>query len=306
MGAMLTQQVSDFISGLEPWQYNVSGGFTLRGYYTPPTGKPVIHFLHGNGFNGLVYEKFLAPLSEHYDLFLSHAQGHGDSDTGGEFENWDESAHYFTEAWQQYSGLWSGVQKIGLGHSFGAVNTLLMSGNDATLFDHLVLLDPIIGSRFFTLVANGLHAVRLTNYLPMVRQALARGTQWPDYDALWSYFYQRGTFKGWDDDCLASYLNHGMIKNKDGSYTLKCAPKVESQIFASYTSKLWSSLSALRVPTHVLFGNRTYDFVRSALPGLEGAYPTVQSYEVEGGHCFMLEAPEEAAAQVLGLLLEGD
>jgi len=305
MGAMLTQQISDYISGLEPWQYSVSGGFTLRGYYTPPTGKPVVHFLHGNGFNGLVYEKFLAPLSEHYDLFLSHAQGHGDSDSGGDFENWDESAHYFTEVWQQYSGLWNNVEKIGIGHSFGAVNTLLMSGNDETLFDHIVLLDPIIGSRFWTLMANGLSTVGLSKYLPMVRQALARGTEWPDYDALHRYFHQRGIFKGWDDDCLASYLNHGIKLSAEGVYLLKCPPRIESQIFSSYTSKLWSSLAALRIPAHVLFGSDTYDFVRSNLPALEGTYPTVQSYEVTGGHCFMLEHPEDTAEQVLGLLLEG-
>ncbi|WP_369819927.1 alpha/beta fold hydrolase, partial [Oleiphilus sp. HI0079] len=75
----------------------------------------MIHFLHGNGFNGLVYEKFLGPLSKHFDLFLSNAQGHGDSDAGERFTNWDDSAHYFSEVWQHYSSMWNDVPRVGLG-----------------------------------------------------------------------------------------------------------------------------------------------------------------------------------------------
>ena len=298
----MKQEVSSYIPNLESWQYEVSGRFTLRGHYTPPSGKPVIHFLHGNGFNGLVYEKFLAPLTEHFDLFLSNAQGHGDSDVGNGFSDWDDSASYFSEVWQRYSVLWEGVRKIGLGHSFGGVNTLLMSRLDRIAFDRIIMLDPIIGPKAWSFAANTLQTLGLSKYLPLAKQALARGTEWDSYESLWKYFYQRGTFKGWDDDCLRSYLNYALSANQDGSYSLKCPPEIEARVFASYSKDVWSALNELDIRADALSGDRTYSFVRHNMPKLEREYPTLVTYSQPGGHCFMQERPEESANTILKLL----
>ena len=299
----MKEEVSGFIRGLVPWTYDVSGGFKLRGHFTPPSGKPVLHFLHGNGFNGLVYEKFLAPLSNHFDLFLSNAQGHGGSDVGKGFTHWDDSAGYFTEVWQHYSSLWNDVPRVGLGHSFGGVNTLLMANNDSMLFDRVIMLDPIIGSRAFTVAANGMQVLGLSKHLPLVKQARVRGTFWQDEESMWNYFYQRGTFKGWDDDCLRSYLKHGMNKT-DRGFELKCPPAIESAIFASYSRSVWTALNNLQIPADMLFGANTYDFVRKTLPKLEKRYDLVNVHKVEGGHCFMQERPDVAADHVLSILLD--
>ncbi|WP_197466287.1 alpha/beta fold hydrolase, partial [Oleiphilus sp. HI0080] len=115
-------------------------------------------------------------------------------------------------------------------------------------------------------------------------------------------FYQRGTFKGWDDDCLHSYIRHGMRASEKGGFELKCPPRIESAIFASYTSAIWTSLSALQIPADMLYGNKTYEFVRNTLPKLEKNYDLVSVHEVEGGHCFMQERPEEFAEHILSLL----
>ena len=53
---------------LLPWSHPTSAGFTLSGWHTPPSGKPLLHFLHGNGFCGRTYEPMLAGLAEHFDL----------------------------------------------------------------------------------------------------------------------------------------------------------------------------------------------------------------------------------------------
>ena len=49
---------------LLPWSHPTSAGFTLSGWHTPPSGKPLLHFLHGNGFCGRTYEPMLAVLDE--------------------------------------------------------------------------------------------------------------------------------------------------------------------------------------------------------------------------------------------------
>ena len=51
---------------LQSWSYACSEGFTLRGWHTPPSGKPLLHFLHGNGFCGRAYEPMMQHLAEHF------------------------------------------------------------------------------------------------------------------------------------------------------------------------------------------------------------------------------------------------
>ena len=63
------------LKGLLAWEYTLPTGFTVRGHYTLPTGKPVIHFIHGNGFCGLTFEQLLAEFQDDYDLFISDGQG---------------------------------------------------------------------------------------------------------------------------------------------------------------------------------------------------------------------------------------
>ena len=83
---------------LQPWSHSCSAGFTLRGWHTPPSGKPLLHFLHGNGFCGRTYEPLLRLLAADFDLWLCDVQGHGDSDHGGRFHGWNRSAELAVEA----------------------------------------------------------------------------------------------------------------------------------------------------------------------------------------------------------------
>ena len=62
------------------WSHSCSAGFTLRGWRSEPSGKPLLHFLHGNGFCGRAYEPMLRHLARDFDLWLCDVQGHGDSD----------------------------------------------------------------------------------------------------------------------------------------------------------------------------------------------------------------------------------
>ena len=111
---------------LIPWSYSTRHGFTLRGFYTPPSGKAVLHILHGNGYCSRMYQPFLAQLLPHFDLFLSDAQGHGDSDHGGPFVGWNKSAELAAAAWRAHQALYPHVLVYGIGHSFGGVLTALI------------------------------------------------------------------------------------------------------------------------------------------------------------------------------------
>ena len=132
---------------LLPWSHPTSAGFTLSGWHTPPSGKPLLHFLHGNGFCGRTYEPMLADLAEHFDLWLCDAQGHGDSEHGGRFHGWNRSAELAVEAFAAGRGIFGEVPRFALGHSFGGVLTCLILARHPELFQRAVLLDPVLFSQ---------------------------------------------------------------------------------------------------------------------------------------------------------------
>lgn len=287
---------------LKQWEYQLSAGFTVRGYHTEVTGKPVIHFLHGNGYCGLVYEAMLEPLSAHFDIFISDVQGHGNSDVGGHFRGWNKNAELCVEVWQHFQqALWPNVPTIAMGHSFGGVLSSLMMSNHPSLFTRGVLLDPVFFNKAMVRIAVLSEPLGLLNFTSLARRAKSRRSEWADRQAAFDYFHHRGMFKGWEDDCLWSYVNHALKETASG-IKLKCPPRRESAIFASFPKRLWSSLERLTTPTHIIYGDRSYPFVLSSAKSLQQINSAITAEAVSGRHCFMQENPAQTAKQIHQLL----
>lgn len=286
------------LHGLKPWEYEVKTGFTLRGYYTEPSGKPVIHFIHGNGFCGLTYEHLLYHLQEDFDLFISDAQGHGESDSGEQFKGWNASAKLASKVWKHFSYLWQDVPKYALGHSFGAVLTTLMMAKDKRLFDGGVLMDPVYTAPKTASTMSFLGKTGVLRYMPLSRQARIRTHSWPSFQAAWDYLYQRGTFKDWQDECLKSYIDHALLRDESGALSLKCPPEIEAGIFSSYPHKLWDAIGSIDQPMFMMYGIKTYSFVLDSLPKVHKANPYYDFLAMPGGHCFMQEQPKKTAEEI--------
>jgi len=287
---------------LEPWSHPCSAGFTLRGRHSRPSGKPVIHFLHGNGFCGLTYEPLLALLARDFDIFLTDMQGHGDSDHGGRFHGWNRSAELCIEAWRAHAQRFAAAPTFALGHSFGGVITALMLARDPTLFRGAVLLDPVL----FTPAMIGLMAlsdvVGLYARNTLAQRARKRRRHWPSREAAHAALRGRGMFKGWTDEALRAYVTHALKPDAGGGVELKCAPTREAEIFGSFPRRLWSSLARVATPTLVLHGHDTYPFVPRAVARWCELNPAVSARQVAGGHCFMQEDPAASATLIAAFL----
>ncbi|SFM21081.1 Pimeloyl-ACP methyl ester carboxylesterase [Marinobacter zhejiangensis] len=293
---------------LQPWSHTTSAGFTVRGLRSVPSGRPLIHFIHGNGYAGLVYEHMLAPLLDHADLFISDVQGHGESDHGGRFQGWNGTASLCEEAltavlpeYQQACRDAQGqaLPVLGLGHSFGGVMTALMMARSPELFSRAVLLDPVLFSPNMLRFMAATNVVGLWRRNRMATRARKRRSHWPDLTAAHANFHERGIFRGWDERALKSYLTHGLEPQQQGGVGLKCRPEREAEIFGSYPRRLWSSLRGVQTPVHLIYGNRTYPFVGESAKRWQRMVRQVTTEVVSGGHCFMLEHPEDTAERVV-------
>lgn len=288
---------------LLPWSYTSRYGVTVRGLHSVPSGKPVLHFLHGNGFCGLTYQPMLKQLSTDYDLFLSDAQGHGDSDYGAEFLGWNKAAEIAAAAWQAHQANFGKVATYGLGHSFGGVLTSLMHAEHPDMFQGLILLDPVLFPPSMLILARTLEGVRLFKKNPLAKAALRRRQHWPDRATAIHYLQSRSLFKSWHPDALAAYVDHALADQANG-VSLKCSPQREADVFSSYPKGLWPALRQAKAPIKVLYGEQTFPFVVRAVTKWQQLNSGVQCQQVPGGHCFMQEQPEQSAAWVKTTLLD--
>lgn len=287
---------------LFPWSHPTSAGFTLTGWHSAPSGKPVLHFLHGNGFCGLTYEPMLQVLSAHYDLWLCDAQGHGDTEHGGRFHGWNRSAELAVEAFEAGRGIFGEVPRLALGHSFGGVLTSLIMARHTGLFERAVLLDPVLFSKSMIGAMALSELVGLHRRNLMAKKSAARRRHWPDRASAFELLQGRGIFRGWEDAALQAYVDHALKGAEDGGVELKCRPSREVDIFSSYPRRLWPSLGHIATPTLVLYGDRSYPFVGQSARRLAQLNTAVHSEQVSGGHCFMQESPQASAARVLRFL----
>lgn len=297
----MAETASAPISGLQYWERRTSAGHLVTGWHSRPSDRPVVHFIHGNGYNGLVYRPLLERLARDYDLFLSDIQGHGASEANGDFLGWNRTSELCEETWRAYAPLWKGQPHYALGHSFGGIMSLLMMDRDPAVFDRAVLMDPIIFSQrmlWLMRIATGLGLWKHNGFSKQTRQ---RRRTWPDRATALESLEGRGMFKGWTPEALQAYVDHA-LEARDGQVVLRCPPELEAAIFASYPRRLWRAMSHLRTPTHVIHGDSTYDFVRESVAEWITRNDTVTAEVVPGGHCFMQQAPEATAGRVRAAL----
>jgi pimeloyl-ACP methyl ester carboxylesterase len=288
---------------LERWQHaDPEHGLTLRGWRTPSRGRPLLHVLHGNGLCARTYAPMLAPLAERFDLWLCDAQGHGDSDAGERFLGWNANAAMVARAFRAHHPK-PHVPAFAVGHSFGGVTTALMAAADPSLFQRLVLLDPVIYTPLVAASVALLERTGLQGLLPLVRATRRRRTRWPSRDDAFARFRGRGVFADWRDDALRAYVDHGLREDGEG-VTLKCPTSIEATIFSSGPVGLWRQLDRLATPTLLIHGDRTLPFVGPSARRLAARHPHVHVDAIQGSHCFMLAQPEATAARVAAFLGE--
>ncbi len=288
---------------LLPWSHPSSAGFTLTGWHSAPSGKPLLHFLHGNGFCGRTYEPMLALLAAQFDLWLCDVQGHGETEHGGRFHGWNRSAELAVEAFEAGREIFGAVPCYVLGHSFGGVLTSLILAQHPQLFQRAVLLDPVLFSPPMIGVMGLSELLGLHRRNVMAKKSAARRKHWPDRATAFALLQGRGIFRGWTDEALQAYVDHALKASPDGGVELKCRPSREVDIFSSFPKRLWPSLAKVQTPTLLLHGVKSYPFVGTSARRLATSNPAVIEQQVEGGHCFMQEHPEQTAQRVLDFLL---
>lgn len=264
--------------------------------------QAIIVFRHGNGLSALCYWPFLKHFLSDYELVLIGAQAHGLSENGKTFAGWDQACDEIQPLLTRYES----HPLIAMGHSFGAILSLLSASRNLGMYQQVLALDPILFTPYMAMMMAPLADKEFWHRVfPLARQARRRNNGWRDRQQAYEYFYQRGMFKTWSNEALQAYVDHALIPsddNNESAVMLACPPWMEAQVFATYPKRVWHELKALNIPTLFLHGDKTYRFVAVSARKLMRRNHWVKSQQVEGDHCFMLGQPEFFAQMVLSYL----
>ena len=285
---------ADFLQATIAWQSQAGTGPTLRGRRVD-NGRPLIHFLHGNGFCGGVYWPFLRGLLPDYALFCHDLEGHGASDAPARYSGTPAIIARVPQIIDEQCA--GNAPMIGLGHSFGAAVTLAVAAQRPDLFRALVLLDPIL---IPTAAWLGIKLASRLDRNPMANAARRRRDRWASRDEVLDKLRGRGIYRGWREDALASFVDHAT--RDDGDARVLCCPRtLEASIFENPVYP-WRLIRRVSCPVLFLYGESSYPFLPRAARLAARLNPNITVRTQPGGHCFMQEDPERAAAEVRDFL----
>jgi len=290
---------------LFPVEQPVDAGTTIRGWRSESQGRPLLFFLHGNGFCGPVYLPMLRELQKDFDLLMLDIPGHGVSDSIK--VNWNQAAELLYQALAKQLDTLAPQSVYGVGHSLGGVLTLLSAHRHPGTFNSIVLLDPVLFPRRMVLLMQAAGLLQLTHLLhPLVRPTLARRRQWPDAAAASDYLCGRKIFVGWADEALQAYVDFALKVDDSGGVELRCDPRTEARYFATVPRGLWKALREVNCKTTCIMGENSFPFALEAVRNAVSVNANINEMLVPGGHFYMQQNPLEAVRYIKATTAPGD
>jgi pimeloyl-ACP methyl ester carboxylesterase len=254
-------------------------------------GKP-IHMALANGFPPQTYAPLLQPFTAHNRvLALLPRPLWPEPPSPDSAASWRVFADDLVNGLRQHN--LSGV--IAVGHSLGAVTSMLAVIQAPECFQALILLDPVFLSPRRSWLVWLFRTFGMSERLPLVQGARIRRRDFANVDDAFAYFRSKPLFADWPDDTLRLYAQ-GSIKPSGNRFTLAWSPEWEAQIYRAMFTDTWDELPKLRgtVPTLMIRAEKSNALTVDAAARARRAVPEMTYAEIAGhGHLFPQTAPDE-------------
>lgn len=258
---------------------------------------PALHFASANGFVPQVYLPMLRPFSDRYHVFsLPPRALWGDQPPPTDYVSWQNLADDLLAAFEQYQ-----VQDvIAVGHSIGAVVSLLALLRQPDRFRALVVLDPSILTPSVLRVVLAARAQGV--YHPLAEGAARRRRTFASTQEAYERFSARPIFADWDQEALRLYVEHGTVDTADGTRTLTWSPEWEAHYFSAVYAEIWDDLprlNAVNVPMLWISGSHSDTFLPESAAAVRALLPRATHLTIAGhGHLFPQSAPLQSARMI--------
>lgn len=270
-----------------------------------------IHMVHGTGFCAMTLAAMASQLPSEWEIALTDLPGHGQSSQPKRgMPDWQAIAAAVNVSVEQQlqssseseSTSANLKQVTGVGHSMGGVILLLAASQRPELYERLILLDPVLFPRHIIGLQRIARTTGLWKKMSLVNNVSARRNVWPDRSTMQKNLSSKHLYRNWHPQALSDFAQYGSRENNDEGVTLRCDPRWEASIFGSFPRGLWTAVSRVSVPVHILVADKSYGFIPSAVKRAASRNPNITWQSFGHHHCFPMEQPEETATQIKTLL----
>lgn len=261
-------------------------------------GAPVLLLVHATGFHARCWDQVVAALAPGYRVIAVDQRGHGRT---GNVEpiTWPAFGADLA-ALADALGL---AQVTGAGHSMGGHCLVQLAMARPTLFERMLLLDPVI-------MAPELYGKsRMDQFqTPEEHPVARRRGRFSSWQEMRDGLRGKGSFDLWDPKVLDDYCRYGVLPASDGDgVTLACPGVIEAAVYLGSTSAdFHARLGEVHCPVTVLRApprdpaDTTMDFAKSPTwPELAAAFPDGRDQLLpELTHFIPMQAPVLVAEQI--------
>lgn len=250
---------------------------------------PLIHFAHANAYPPRSYRLFMEALQPHYRVIGLEQRPlwpDGDPIT---LTSWQLFADDLIRFFDQ-----QGLENvIGVGHSLGAVATLLAARKRPSLFRALVLIEPVFLPPHILEMASANPAA--TAHLPLVVGARRRRQQWASRQEAFDRWRRKPVFQRWSDEALWDYVNHGI--KEDGDLVILTFPREwEAQIYATPPITVWEDITHITHATLAIRAAETDTILPEPWQLWQDRQPDATFIQIPAaGHMVTMEHPQTLA-----------
>jgi len=257
-------------------------------------GTPA-HLLHANGFCAGTYAPFVRHMIDRFRMVASDVRGQGDSVSfsSSRIKHWQPFANDLCAVISATLPL----PVVGIGHSLGAVATLIAAVQRPEMFAALVLIEPPILPYGAIWARRIMRWLGIEGLIPLAKGARRRRRVFRGKQAAFTRFASsRGIFKKWSPEFIDAYLECGLLEKDTQNAVLKCDPELEAQIYESNPTNVWQMVSRVACPTLIIRGALSDTLRPDTAQRLHRSIPDAQLSIITGsGHFPPMERPKDCA-----------
>ena len=256
--------------------------------------KPLLHFTHGNSFPAGVYRRYLDGLRGRFDVRVADMLGHDPLYPVS--DGWpglvDELLTHI-DAYEQ--------PPILVGHSLGGMLSLMAARQRPQAVRAVVMLDSPVVAGWRAFLLRHAKGTGWDDKVSPARFSQKRRMLWPDAASAHAHFAAKDIFAAWAPGVLDDYIAHG-LKAHEGGVQLRFDRDVETAIYRSLPHHMAQVIRApFPVPVGFIGGTNSAELRQAGL-GATRKLVGANFMQIEGGHLFPMEAPEQAA-QLTGQMI---
>jgi pimeloyl-ACP methyl ester carboxylesterase len=255
-----------------------------------------IVFLHANGYPPASYRSFLTSLGEHFRVFsLEHRPLRVPA--APTFLPWKVYAQDAEAAIADIEGpIWL------VGHSMGAVMSMLLALAHPRRFRGLVAIDPVILAPGVWAAAKVAQWFR-PNSMQIVRTALGRPGRFESSEAAFGFYRGKRVFNNIDDVVLWDYVHAAHAPGEQG-VQLRWSGEWEACVYRS-APLVWHRLKHISVPTLGIVGKHSNVLTPSVAKHWKRSSGKVTLETLDAGHLVPLEQPA-ICARLASLFIQAE